>query len=234
MTKSSQNIPVEEFNRWHKYIPPLIIGLVSCLIVTALSELDSKYTVLTLLTLTAVTILLTVRRIDRLRSLMLGSLGFFLVINPNFFFYLVPGSLLQFAGVTGYGVAMTDLILVILAVLTLLKKNTNAQINPPRIPLLLLGALGLYLLWILLSFINAPDHSLASTQAFFEFKNIFLFLLIGYVVVPPGEEGFEVVNKIVFGLALGALVETMLAVAEYSRLIPRHPFFHGGICWGGR
>ncbi len=151
-----------------------------------------------------------------IRPVLLMGLGFSLIINPHKSFG--PLELLNFGGVQGFFISLTDLTVICLIVALAGGRVKRADLTRP--PMALLLALGLYLVTMVLSLANADNQVLAAAQIFFEVKCILLFLIIGFWVAADRDEALKFTIPILMGLVVGILLETGIAVLEYQDWLP--------------
>jgi|GEM_PF-5624724 len=208
-----------EASPWRRHVTPLLVGLLGCILVMAISGAGTKNIAVALVLLTAMVVLLALGKNPLLRTILLWGLGISLVLGPNFFFHIVAVKMTQFAGVGGYGVALTDLATISLVALVVFHRDPNQPVRMARPSRHVLLVAGLYLFWVLLSLNNAQDISLGLAQTFFECKYVLLFLLLGYAALPSRKSASETINNIMIGIAAGVLIEAVVSAAEYARLI---------------
>ncbi len=203
--------------------PGPLLGVVSATLIFLFVGAGFKWTLLFLLVVGAAAILCFLALRGLTRPVLLMGLGFSFIINPRKSFGLLD--LLNFGGVHGFFISLTDLTVFCLVVNLIADRARRQDLTKPPIALLL--ALGFYLFTMVLSLVNAANQILAVAQIFFEVRCILLFLIIGFWVSADREEALKFTTPILVGLAAGMVVETAIAAMEYLDCLPADFSFLG-------
>lgn len=197
------------------WVGPLL-GLIGAILIFFVVSAGAKWALLFTLVIGSAAGLVVLALKGLIRPVLLLGLGFSLIINPTKSFG--PLDLTNFGGVHGFFLSLTDLTVICLMAVTAANRADRTDTMTP--PAGMLMALGLYLLAMIFSLVNAGNQVLAVAQIFFELKCILLFLFIGFWMSSAHQEKSKFLVPMLIGLGLGILLETGIAVSEYMAWLP--------------
>lgn len=164
-----------------------------------------------------------------LRQTALFALGFSCIINPRKVFGMSEASGMNLSfGEAGFQfLSFTDLVLcVVLFVIAIGQFSDKEKRSGPLLPGWTVFAIVAYLGIAAASCLGAPNLDKALAQVVFDLKLIAMLLIVGYIFSTKGRVAANL-PPFFYGVAISALVESVIVVAEYFKLLPFQGNFFG-------
>lgn len=201
----------------------LILGL-SAGLAPLLFSSDINYVALLLLIFLGLFGVLLLYYFGMAESALLYAFGISLIFNPKKFIF---GSKRGFFGIPqGHFISLSDLTFLSL-VLVLVSRSISRGEKPFSAPNALQTVLlVVYLTILTASCIAAKDQYFAQAQLGFEFKMAVIFLALSCVnYASVTDSGRNPVVIMLYGVGLGVMAESVLAMLQYARMIPQDFMF---------